>query len=243
MNTGITARPLPVSLRADPAETSWQRTARFERDALPYLGQMYAAALRMTRSRADAEDLVQETFARAYASFGQFEPGTNLRAWLYRILTNTFLSSCRKRQREPQPAPVGEFLDRQLAHAVPYPYSELMPAEAQILEHPPGSAVLLALRQLHGAFRTVVYLADVEGYTYREIADLMGTPLGTVMSRLHRGRRQLRALLQEDADTHHPAQQTPARSARPEAARLAGARVEPPHLSQPSPGAECSNVN
>jgi len=242
MSTGIAARPLLVSRRADPAETPWQRTARFERDALPYLGQMYPAALRMTGNRADAEDLVQETFTRAYASFGQFEPGTNLRAWLYRILTTTFLSSCRKRQREPLPAPVGELQDRQLARAASYPSSGLMPAEAEV-EHLPDCRALRALRRLPGAFRTVVYLADVEGYAYQEIADLMGTPIGTVTSRLHRARRQLRELLQEDAATHRSAQQAPARDARPEAARLAGARVEPPHLSQPSPGAECSGVN
>jgi len=212
MNIDIAARPPRASRRADPAETPWQRTARFERDALPYLGQMYPAALRMTRNRADAEDLVQETFTRAYACFGQFEPGTNLRAWLYRILTNTFLSSCRKRQREPQPLPVGEIQDRQLARAVSYASSGLMPAEVEVLEHLPDSRVLRALRQLPGAFRTVVYLADVEGYAYREIADLMGTPIGTVMSRLHRGRHQLRELLQEYAATHRPAQQAPGRS-------------------------------
>jgi len=212
MNTSIAARPLRVSRRADPAETPSQRTARFERDALPYLGQMYPAALRMTRHRADAEDLVQETFTRALACFGQFEPGTNLRAWLYRILTNTFLSSCRKRQREPQPVPVGEIGDWQLARAASYPSSGLRPAEAEVLDQLPDSPVLCALRQLPGAFRIVVYLADVEGYAYREIADLMGTPIGTVMSRLHRARRQLRELLQEDAATHRPA---PARDARP----------------------------
>ena len=209
MNTDIAIRPSRVFQRADPAETPWQRTARFERDALPYLSQMYPAALRMTRNRADAEDLVQETFTRAYACFGQFESGTNLRAWLYRILTNTFLSSCRKRQREPQPAPIDELQDRQLARAASYPSSGLMPAEAEVLEHLPDFRVLRALRRLPGAFRTVVYLADVEGYAYREIADLMGTPIGTVMSRLHRGRRQLRELLQEYAATHRPAQQAP----------------------------------
>lgn len=206
MNTDIAAALSRVSRRADPAETPWQRTARFERDALPYLGQMYPAALRMTRNHADAEDLVQETFTRAYASFGQFKPGTNLRAWLYRILTNTFLSSCRKRQREPQPAPVGEMQDWQLARAASYPPSGLMSVEAEVLEHLPDSRVLRALRQLPGAFRTVVYLADMEGYAYREIADLMGTPIGTVMSRLHRGRRQLRELLRDCAAAVPPGQ-------------------------------------
>jgi RNA polymerase sigma-70 factor, ECF subfamily len=134
--------------------------------------------------------------------------GTNLRAWLYRILTNAFLSSCRKRQREPHPAPAGwgSIQDRQRAPAASYPSSGLMPVEAEVLEHLPDSPVLHALRQLPGEFRTVVYLADMEGYAYREIADLMGTPIGTVTSRLYRARRQLRGLLQEDAATHRPAQ-------------------------------------
>jgi RNA polymerase sigma-70 factor, ECF subfamily len=178
------------------AETPGQRAARFERDALPYLRPMYPTALRMTRNPADAEDLIQETFTRAYASFGQFQPGTNVKAWLYRILTNAFLSSCRKRQREPQPVPVGEIEDRQLARAVPYPTAGLRPAEAEVLDRL-DSHVMRALSDLPKDFRTVVYLADVEGYAYREIAGLMGTPVGTVMSRLHRGRRQLRELLQD----------------------------------------------
>ena len=199
MNTDIAARPPQVPQRADPAETPSHRTARFERDALPYLGQMYPAALRMTRNHADAENLVQETFTRAYAGFEQFKPGTNLRAWLYRILANTFLSSCRKRQREPPLAPGGEVQDRQLARAASYRFPGLRPAEAEVLEHLPDDRIRHALRQLPGAFRTAVYLADVEGYAYREIADLMGTPIGTVMSRLHRARRQLRELLRDRA--------------------------------------------
>ena len=138
---------------------------------------------------------------RAFACFGQFEPGTNLRAWLYRILTNTFLSSCRKRQPEPQTAPVDEIEDRQLARAAGYPSSGLMPVEAEVLEYLTDCRALRALRQLPGAFRSVVYLADVEGCAYREIADLMGTPIGTVMSRLYRGRRQLRELLRDCAAT------------------------------------------
>jgi RNA polymerase sigma-70 factor (ECF subfamily) len=176
---------------------------------------MYPAALRMTHNRADAEDLVQETSTRAYASCGQFEPGTNLRAWLYRILTNTFLSSCRKRQRDPQPASAGEIGNRQLARAASYPSSGLRPAEAEALEHLPDCPVLRALRRLPGAFRTVAYLADMEGYAYQEIADLMGTPIGTVMSRLHRGHCQLRELLQDCAATHRPAQHAPTRNAAP----------------------------
>jgi RNA polymerase sigma-70 factor (ECF subfamily) len=159
---------------------------------------MYHTALRMTRNPADAEDLIQETFTRAYASFEQFQPGTNLKAWLYRILTNAFLSSCRKRQREPQPVPVGEIEDRQLA-AASYPSCGLRPPETEVLDRL-DSPVMRALHELPKGFRTVVYLADVEGYAYREIAGLMGTPVGTVMSRLSRGRRQLRGLIQDHAD-------------------------------------------
>ena len=193
-------------------ETPSQRAVRFERDALPYLRPLYPAALRMTRNPADAEDLIQETFTRAYASFGQFQRGTNLKAWLYRILTNAFLSSCRTRQREPQPAPLSEIQDRQLARGASYPSSGLRPAETEVLERL-DSHVTRALHELPVDIRTVVYLADLEGYAYREIAEIMGTPVGTVMSRLHRGRRQLRGLLQDHTAIRHPAGQSPARDA------------------------------
>jgi RNA polymerase sigma-70 factor, ECF subfamily len=200
MNATTVARPVPVQRQqeADPvSETSAQRAARFEREALPYLVQLYPTALRMTRHRADAEDLIQETFARAYASFGQFKPGTNLRAWLYRILTNAFISSYRKRQREP--VAVGEIDGWQLVRAGSPPSSGLKAADIEVLEHSPDPCVTRALRQLPEAFRTAVYLADVEGYAYREIAGILGIPVGTVMSRLHRGRRQLRSLLPNHA--------------------------------------------
>jgi RNA polymerase sigma-70 factor (ECF subfamily) len=167
---------------------------RFEDEAVPFTGQLYPAAVRMTRSHQDAEDLVQETMAKAWAAFDGFEPGTNVRAWLYRIMTNTFISGYRRRDRAPL------LLQDDLVERAARPmWPSVLPtgrsAEAEALDRMPAEELRQALRELPDDFRTVVYLADVEGYTYHETAAMMGTPIGTVMSRLHRARRALRSKL------------------------------------------------
>ncbi len=181
------------------SESPQERAARFEREAMPLLDQMYSAALRTTRNPTDAEDLVQETYAKAFAAFHQYRPGTNLRAWMYRILTNSYINIYRKKQRQPLESDAAEVEDYQLARAASHSSSGLRSAEAEALDHLPDSDVTRALASIGEDFRMAVYLADVEGFSYKEIADIMDTPIGTVMSRLHRGRKQLRELLTDYA--------------------------------------------
>jgi RNA polymerase sigma-70 factor (ECF subfamily) len=200
MTVGLLERTPEVRTLDFSAMTDTTLRALFEEQAIPFMDQLYAAAMRMTRNPADAGDLVQETYAKAYAAFGQFEQGTNLKAWLYRILTNTFINSYRKNQRQPYQGAIDDLEDWQLGSAESLTQGRTTrSAEAEAIDHLPDSDVKEALQSIPEDFRLAVYLADVEGFAYQEIADIMKTPVGTVMSRLHRGRRLLRDLLAEYA--------------------------------------------
>ena len=174
-------------------------SALFATDALPYLDQLYGTALRMTRSTTDAEDLVQETYAKAFAAYRTFQQGTNLRAWLFRILRNTFINDYRKAQRQPRFQPTDELGDAQMLNIESRSAGGSRSAEIEALELLGDDDVSAALAEIPEEFRTAVVLADVEGFSYREIADIMDSPVGTVMSRVHRGREALRGLLDDYA--------------------------------------------
>jgi RNA polymerase sigma-70 factor (ECF subfamily) len=180
-------------------ESVVQRKERFERDAFQYTNQLYAAALRYTKNSADAEDLVQDTYAKAFVSFHQFEEGTNLKAWLYRILTTTFINNYRKDQRRPLQSSDSEVADWQLHNAASHTSDQGKSAEDEVLENIADVDIRNALAAMPEEFRMAVYLADVEGFAYKEIADIVGVPTGTVMSRLHRGRKLLREALADYA--------------------------------------------
>jgi RNA polymerase sigma-70 factor, ECF subfamily len=174
---------------------------RFAELAMPYMSALYSAALRMTRNPADAEDLVQETYLRAYRGFGGFREGTNLKAWLYKILTNTFINTYRARKRRPEEIDLDDnedfFLFRRLGGLEAANASRT--PESEVLDDIPDEVVKQALEALPEQFRMAVLLADVEGFSYKEIAEIMDVPIGTVMSRLHRGRKQLQKSLWEFA--------------------------------------------
>jgi RNA polymerase sigma-70 factor (ECF subfamily) len=184
----------PAATHEDPALRE-----RFERDVLPLLPSLYGAAMRMTRNRSDAEDLVQETYLRAYRGFGGFQEGTNLKAWLYRILTNSYINTYRKKQREPQTVDGPEDVDEWYLYDRLGGRSVEDSAETTVLDTIPDQAVKDAVESLPERFRLPVLLADVEGFSYKEIAEIMETPIGTVMSRLHRGRKALEKALWETA--------------------------------------------
>jgi len=203
-----------IELADRASESPRERKERFERDALIFTSALYGAALRYTKNPQDAEDLVQDTYAKAFNSFHQFEPGTNLKAWLYRILTTTFINTYRKDQRRPQISD-GEVEDWQIFEAASHTSDQGKSAEDVVLENLPDGDVKEALASIPEDFRMVVYYADVEGYSYKEIAEIIGAPTGTVMSRLHRGRKLLRVALADYAKSRGIGSATNANAAIP----------------------------
>jgi RNA polymerase sigma-70 factor, ECF subfamily len=196
-------RPEPFGGPSDPAgpqtrAPTAELTTRFERDAIPLRAPLYRRALRMTHNRADAEDLLQDTMMSAYAGFGSFRQGTNLNAWIHRILTNTYINTYRQQQRRPMQYPTEEFTDQQLAANAAHSSTGLQSAEDEALNALPDDRIKTAMHTLPEHTRMVVYYADVEGRQYSEIAEIMDTPQGTVSSRLYRGRRQLRRILKRE---------------------------------------------
>ncbi|WP_375544067.1 sigma-70 family RNA polymerase sigma factor [Corynebacterium sanguinis] len=173
---------------------------RFTEEAMPLLDQLYGGALRMTRNPQDAEDLVQETYLKAFNAFESFKPGTNLKAWLYRIMTNAYINTYRKKQRRPIETSTEGMTDHQLYTTSSHDSTGLESAEVAALKGMPNGRISEAFDELNEDYRMVVYMADVEDMAYKEIAEALDIPLGTVMSRLHRGRKQLRVLLKDVAN-------------------------------------------
>jgi RNA polymerase sigma-70 factor (ECF subfamily) len=176
--------------------------ADFERDAMEFAPQLYSAALRMTRNPADAEDVVQETFLKAYRAYDSFTEGTNLKAWLYRILTNTYINKYRKAQRRPNEVELGELQDLYLYKRMGESSGATESAESTALDMFVDEDIIDAIESLPENFRLPVLYADVDGFSYKEIAEILDIPIGTVMSRLHRGRKALQRKLWNLAVEH-----------------------------------------
>ena len=181
------------------SEKKSEKLASFEREALPLMPQLYGAALRWTRNPSDAEDLVQETFAKAYGAWSKFEQGTNLKAWLFRIMTNTHINLYNKRNKDQAKTALDDLEDWQVGMGESVTSTSTRSAESVAMDNLPSTIIRDALNELPEEFRMVVYYAVVEGLPYAEIAEVMDTPVGTVMSRLHRGKKMLRTLLSDYA--------------------------------------------
>ena len=177
--------------------------AEFTTEAMQYAQSLYSTALRMTRNQSDAEDLVQETYLKAFRSFGSFETGTNLKAWLFRILTNTFINTYRAKQRRPQESDLGSVEDLFLYKRLPSLAGLSESAEEQLLDLFPAAEVREAIENLPETFLLPMLLNDVEGFSYKEVAEILDIPIGTVMSRLHRGRKTMQEALYDYASQRH----------------------------------------
>ena len=177
--------------------------AEFTTEAMQYAQSLYSTALRMTRNQSDAEDLVQETYLKAFRSYGSFETGTNLKAWLFRILTNTFINTYRAKQRRPQESDLGSVEDLFLYKRLPSLAGLSESAEEQLLDLFPAAEVREAIENLPETFLLPMLLNDVEGFSYKEVAEILYIPIGTVMSRLHRGRKTMQEALYDYASQRH----------------------------------------
>jgi RNA polymerase sigma-70 factor, ECF subfamily len=188
-----------LQMTSQPDKATEDKIRDFEQQALPLMPQLYGAALRWTRNPSDAEDLVQEAMAKAFVAWAQYQQGTNLKAWLYRIMTNTHINSYNKKAKDPSKGGLDDLEDWQLGEAKSLTSTTSRSAELEALDNLPSEIIRKSLLEIPEEFRMVVYYAVVDGLPYAEIAEVMGTPVGTVMSRLHRGKNLLRAMLTEYA--------------------------------------------